>query len=205
LPLFYQKNINTTTSFAVWQIDETVPELLSLLENKEEYAHVYSLGKEHRQKEWLAVRVLLYNILGEHKSVDYAPSGKPFLADNSFFISFSHTKKFAAVCISTEGEIGIDVEYRSDRVNRVVERFLSPTEIEYAGNSNLYFLVAWCAKETAYKKLGEEGLDFAKHFFMEKIEVQQCGRFYLQEFFTSLKNKYLLHYFVEDDFVVVVG
>jgi len=27
----------------------------------------------------------------------------------------------------------------------------------------------------------------------------------LQEFFTSLKNKYLLHYFVEDDFVVVVG
>ena len=74
--------------WGIWKTDESLEELLALLPGPEKYEQqLKRFSSLHRQLEWLSVRVLLYRLLGEEKSIEYAPSGKPRLADSSFFFS----------------------------------------------------------------------------------------------------------------------
>ena len=54
-------------------------------------------------------------------------------------------------------EVGIDIEYHSDRIQKIARRFLRPDET-YTTTSDL--LIAWCAKEAAYKLFSEEHLTY---------------------------------------------
>lgn len=79
--------------WAVWKLEETLEELLSLLPDSRKYRQeVEKFSSAHRRLEWCAVRVLLYTILGVEKEIRYQDSGKPYLADKSFSLSISHTK-----------------------------------------------------------------------------------------------------------------
>ena len=92
MPLFLQ---HTTPSYqwGIWKTDETLDNLLAMLPHREAYLEgMQRFTAEHRRLEWLAVRVLLYTLLGEEKEIAYYPSGKPYLADGSASISISHTK-----------------------------------------------------------------------------------------------------------------
>ena len=93
-------------------MDETEEELLSMLPRREVYARCVSqYAAPHRRLEWLAVRVLLFTLLGEERDIAYRPSGKPYLADGSYALSISHTKGYAAVVLGEpDSEVGIDIE-----------------------------------------------------------------------------------------------
>lgn len=149
----------------------------------------FSLDHGQRRKEWLAGRVLAYEQL--EARIGYAPSGQPRLISSSagdsaktsteasteisagvsaetsakVHISISHTLGWAALMVSTEGRCGVDIERADRSAERIVRRFAVPEEIElatavFAPNPAL---LAWCAKEAAYKALGTEGVDFKKH------------------------------------------
>ena len=76
----------------VWKVEETIGQLRSVFKDFSLYeSDLQKFKAEKRQLEWLAVRVLLKELLGEEKVIDYLPSGKPFLKDRSAFVSFSHT------------------------------------------------------------------------------------------------------------------
>lgn len=96
-------------------------ELFALLPHREKYeADIRVFTAESRKLERLAVRVLLYVMLGEEKEIGYHPNGKPYLADSSFSISISHTKGYVAVLLGRpEKEVGIDIEFYGERVRKV--------------------------------------------------------------------------------------
>lgn len=85
MPVFKQYT-ESSYKWGIWKASESLEELLALLPHKEKYEE--GIGKftaVSRKLEWLAVRVLLYTMLGEEKEIHYYSNGGPYLADGSFF------------------------------------------------------------------------------------------------------------------------
>jgi phosphopantetheinyl transferase len=160
-----------------WRVEETAEELRKMLVASLPYDEELSqLKSEARQLEYLAVRVLLRAVCGEEKHISHYSSGKPFLTDGSFHITISHTRGYVAVGLHATYEVGVDIEYISNRVRKVAGRYMYPDELRHSSDT-AYLLVQWSAKETMYKLLDEQGVDFLEHLHIihiprnrEKIE-----------------------------------
>ena len=87
--------------------------------------------------------------------IGHQPSGKPFL--DGMRISVSHTKGWAALLLSAEREVAVDIEYVSSRVSRVARRFMREDEDGHDLRSQL---ICWSAKETTYKFFSDDQLGF---------------------------------------------
>ena len=83
----------------IWKMEETTEEMWSLLQQKAWYQPEFSrLKAEQRQKEWLATRLLLKEMLGHETIIHHHPNGAPYLSDaEKKLISISHTKDFVAI------------------------------------------------------------------------------------------------------------
>lgn len=113
-------------------------------------------GLNARQNERRTVRLLLAEMLGcDEVELQHLPNGKPVL--EGFHISISHTRGYAAVMLSPTHEVGIDIEYQSDRVKRIASRFLRDDE---QPQQLAELLAYWSAKETLYKLYSEDQLAF---------------------------------------------
>lgn len=109
-----------------------------------------------RLLEKLVTYALLQRMTGHDDWViGHEPSGKPFL--EGMHISVSHTKGWAALLLSAEREVAVDIEYVSARVSRIAQRFMR--EDEYSGNLRAQ-LICWSAKETTYKFFADDHLTF---------------------------------------------
>ncbi len=148
-------------NLGIWAIEETVEQLF------EQYPHLKDLKvyldekykNEGRKNEILAVRALLYEMTHEESSkrISHEPSGKPLL--KGYFISISHTKGYAAVIMSKTRNVAVDIEYVSDRVSKIVDKFIRSDE----DSSTIEVqLKNWCAKETVYKYFSEEDLQYSE-------------------------------------------
>lgn len=108
-----------------------------------------------RDAEKQGEKELLRQMLGNDVSITHNEDGKPFI--KGYNISVSHTKGIVAILLSKHLQVGIDIEYYSDRIKKIAERFLRPDEI-YNETSDL--LTVWCAKEAVYKLYSEQHLTY---------------------------------------------
>lgn len=109
-----------------------------------------------RRKEYIAERFLLREMLdGEQIDIWHNEDGKPIIPGNRN-ISISHTRNYVAMILSEKYEVGIDIEYLSNRVEKISGRFMR--EDEHANDANS-LLIHWCAKETVYKLFSSEHLE----------------------------------------------
>lgn len=149
---------NSTFTLLLWRMTEDESQLLSLYPDLRSLASEYgSYKSSSRRLEYLSVRALLYEYFGGVVSIWHSPEGKPLL-EGGKHISISHTKGYCTVILSDTYNVAIDIEYRSDRVLRVADRFLRADEKLPSIDGEL---IAWCAKETLYKLHSSDCLGFA--------------------------------------------
>jgi 4'-phosphopantetheinyl transferase len=139
--------------------------------------------------------------------IDHLISGKPFVKNKQCEISISHTKKYIAAAIHDDNPIGIDIEYKGERVLRIQERFMSKCEIETARSTNQltecdYSLLCWCAKEAMYKKAGLHGIDFREDLYVHDAENGNVKVLIRKD---DINQDLLFHYENTDEFFIVVG
>lgn len=158
----------TAPDYIVWKITETEEELRASLSHPEYFeAKIRNLKPGSRRlMEILSVRRALKELMyGEEKRIVYDRYGKPSIDEpGAPFISFSHTKQYVAV-ITSDVPVGIDIERRGDRVQRVVPQFLTPDEVTVLSltpDIDLAFHLAWSGKESAFKVLGQSFYDLKK-------------------------------------------
>ncbi|WP_294470335.1 4'-phosphopantetheinyl transferase superfamily protein [uncultured Bacteroides sp.] len=203
--------------WAVWKMEESLEALLLLLPDVQRITRSQEIQRftsERRKMEWLSVRVLLYSMLQEDKEISYSTEGKPYLADNSSFISISHTKGYVAVILGSVAPVGIDIEQYGQRVHRVSDRYIRQDEqVEPSRNLNWNkakgdmgditwsLLLHWSAKEAIYKRMEDADADLRKlrlsHFIPENE-----GTFQVQEFVTESQKVYSVGYCIYPDFVL---
>ena len=191
--------------WGVWKMDESVDTLLDLLPEREYYEReVQRFVASHRRLEWLSVRALLFRLLGEHKEVCYQRSGKPYLADYSYFISISHTKGYVSVILSDKVPVGIDIEQYGQRVHRVAHKYMREDESVrlYKEDATWSLLLHWSAKEVMFKCMDTDGVDFRQHLHIEPFLLQEQGDFTAHEYRTEQKRSFRIHYLLHPEFVM---
>ncbi|WP_418696523.1 4'-phosphopantetheinyl transferase family protein [Bacteroides sp.] len=208
MPLFLQ-HTEPSYRWGIWKTDETLDDLLVMLPHKEVYREgMQRFTSEHRRLEWIAVRVLLYTLLGEEKEIAYFPNGKPYLADASASISISHTKGYVAVLLGTpDKEVGIDIEQYGERVRRVAHKFMREDEEAslFRGTEIWSLLLHWSAKETMFKCMNASDVDFREHMRVLPFSVGESGIFSAEEYRTAEKCKFTIHYYLSSDFVLTLS
>lgn len=191
---------------AIWRIEESSDVLYDLLATHKYDAQLAEKKHEGRRTEWLAVRLLVAQVLGDDKEVAYRSSGCPYLTDGSFYISISHTKDYAALAYHAERKIGVDVEYISSRVERIAHRFTSSGEAAYiepmAENDRVIcHLINWSAKETLYKLVDNPiTADFRAAFFIHPYKWSESGVLHAEVLLPEMR-KMNLHYMLHPDYV----
>lgn len=202
----YKEYTTAKYQWGIWKVTETQKELLSLLpDNGVVYLNELDTFKsESRKIEWLAVRVLLYRLTGKIKAISYLPNGKPYYANGSGYLSISHTKGYVSVIISKTNEVvGVDIERVSERIRKVAHKFVRDDEAlpEESAQKTQALLLIWSAKETMFKCVNEEGVDFREHMHVDLRQINGTG-FLGKETRSSEGRMFLMNYLIDPDFVM---
>ena len=204
--LFLQDKTNDT-QWAVWKVEESLEALLALLPDARRVCceqELLQFASERRKIEWLSVRVLLYFMLKEDKQIGYSSEGKPFLTDDSFFISISHTKGYVAVILNPKTPVGIDIEQYSRRVHKVAHKYMREDEqlVPYGEDDTWSLLLHWSAKEVMFKCMNTPEVDFREHLHIEPFTTEQQGVFLAHEYRTEQQRNFRIHYLIHPEFVM---
>ena len=133
---------------------ETIHHLQGRIERTSAYALLAQALKEFGIEELPALR--------------HTETGKPYLEGHpEIEISISHCRKSAAVALSTQGPVGIDIEYRRNISPALIKRVCNSEEqqaIATDPDPTLAFLRLWTLKEAYAKYIGTGLTDDLQNF-----------------------------------------
>ncbi len=173
MPLFYQHNINDTTKLMVWHITENEEFFLSKVSITNKVMH------PHKRLQHLAGRYLLHLLHPEFPFhlIEIAESKKPLLRNGELHFSISHCGDYAAVIVSKNKQVGIDVELITPKIELVKDKFLTEYELKLSAtipdesNAMTYKVLTlfWSSKEAIYKWYGKGALSFKRNIGMDEL------------------------------------
>lgn len=138
-----------------------------------------------RRMEYVCERALLMEMMnGRVVEITHNRDGKPMLFGCKN-ISISHTKGYVSIILSATKRVGIDIEFVSNRVEKIAKRFMRDDESAHDTRS---LLLHWCAKETIYKLFSSDHLDFMDI----KVNAGECVTV------TNLRDNITLPLYVEN-------
>jgi phosphopantetheinyl transferase len=202
MPLFYQQDINESTKLGVWQITEKESFFSGEVPLQRDITH------PHKRLQHLAGRYLLKHLFDDfpYELIRIADTRKPFLHNEQYHFSISHSGNFAAAIVSRNQRVGIDVENRTPNVMKVLHKFLHEEEKKFVEPAPLAvpFLretLLWCVKETVFKWHGDGGVDFSEHILVRQFNMNASG--VLDCLFRGEFNAALpVHYRIMDDLCI---
>lgn len=177
------ENPGDSVLLGLWKVEEDEEffmERLSLYENENRI--LGSIRHPQRRLEWLSSRLCLKELLKISHKVESLNeiTGKPYLSDNSFHISYSHSNLYSGAIASASTRVSIDLEDLTKKRNpETCYLFMTPSELvqfEQGGNLDTFFLI-WSAKETLYKFHGDKGLVFKEDLIInpEGNKIEKSG------------------------------
>ncbi len=203
----FSKKIKTEAGIlGIWELTETADLLQKDYDfsqnEKEKFA---KLRAEKRKCEFLAIRLLLKQLLSKKIEIEYKKTGKPFLKNHHLNISISHSRNLVAVIISKQ-KVGIDVEITNRDIDRVAQRFLNHEEyvnIQNSGEAQKTKIIYWGAKESIFKCSDYEGVQFYKQILIQPFTIGTEGTFTGKLCFNDETEYYKLWYFPHQNNMVV--
>ncbi len=204
--LLYKTYVDGDCILGCWKIEETTEELEEQLHlSEEEIQRLISFKTCKRKKEWLSVRALLKELCNANARICYL-NNKPFLEDRTREISISHSNELTCMIMSKTKKVGIDIEYISDKIERIQHRFINEKEninIRDQKEQKILLYLHWSAKEAIYKIHGKKKISFKENIFVNPFKLSQEGQFYAHLINGEDDTEYRLTYKVFDDYVVV--
>ena len=205
MPLYLRKDIESGNRIAVWEITESVEELTALAGLcDEDRQKAESFRLETRKKEWLAVRVLVKEMLGESRHILYKKSGAPYFDDPGLNIGITHSNGYAGIAIAPM-PTSLDMEKASPRIERVYQRFVNDAELSFIPEENRisYYNLIWCAKETLFKLLDRRDVVFKDNLNIRPLKMESKGTVTADVSFPGLKCEVVMGYEVMPEFTLV--
>lgn len=203
--LVLKKFVDDDCLMGIWEIKEDYETLYEKVKlTPDEITTLQNFQSSQRRLEWLSVRVLINKILKKDCLIIYNADHKPFLSDNSYNISISHSRNLTSVLVSKHRKVGIDLEYMSHQIHNVSHKFLNENE-KITNNpllERLHLYIHWCAKEALYKICDKQDINFKQNLTIKPFDVNIEG-----EIIGTVDNKYgneqfSLKYFTIDGYVV---
>lgn len=154
MPLVKTSHIGDEAIWGLWEITETIPELLHMLAVRQVNYDIPEGKSLAKIRESIAARVLaqeLASIAGlKGGTIKKDAHNCPFWEYETARLSLSHTAGFAAAIIHSNASCGIDIEWPHERIRKIANRVFSTEEIRQAADLEQLTTI-WCAKEALYK------------------------------------------------------
>lgn len=170
---FISLNHNVPDGFiGMWRVEENEHFFRSRLSIFDNEASILSrISHPTKRLEWLSSRLCLKEILNiQHKveSLNHN-TGKPYLSDHSYHISYSHSNNYSGAIASKSQNVSLDLEDITKKRN-LKARFLFMNDNELDAfdqlrDNNVFFLI-WSAKETLYKSYAKKGIAFKDNLYI---------------------------------------
>lgn len=154
----------------VWKIAEEESFFLEKAVVQREITH------PHKRKQHLAGRYLLRELCPDFPldGIQISPTQKPFLWENPYHFSISHSGDYAAAIVSGDQRVGIDVELYSEKVLKVLHKFLTPDEMNLLNGLKVVDhrmeTLCWSVKESVFKWFGMGEVDFREDIRIQRID-----------------------------------
>ena len=199
MPFLKEFIINDKTKIKLWKV--IIGELNTEELNSDE-KNLLKLKKNNILREqFLATRKVLALENSDYK-ITYNNNGKPSL-NSKYNISISHSHEIAAVAISDNSKIGLDVQLNENKIFNIQNKFLSKYEKSNIGDDPTVDILTmvWTSKESIYKAVGLKGISFSKNIKIDKvIEKDKIGiGYYING---TEKVKFDLKFFYVDEYTI---
>jgi 4'-phosphopantetheinyl transferase len=173
------KTISPASKLGLWRMTEPWEVLLEELDLPGvETEALEGISKTKRKQEWLACRVLLKEMLGQHIPIGYDADRKPHLAGSGTEISMSHSGEYVCVYLREGAPVGVDIQQMKPSISRGAFYFLNEMELQWADlGNNAQMHLMWSAKESIFKYAGDASIDLKKHIAINPFSGNQNGRF----------------------------
>ncbi len=204
--LLIKQYINDDCLLGIWEVKEDYDHLFSRLSLlPEDLKILNSFQNRYRSIQWLSVRVLLNEITGKNLSVIYNGNRKPFIRNNAYNLSISHSKDLTSVLLSEKRKVGIDIEYMSHRISKIASRFINENEVisKEISRQKYHLYIHWCAKEALFKMCDRKDINFKKNLTIEPFEPREKGFINGCVNIDFLNERFQLYYFTIDNYVIV--
>ena len=199
MPFLKEFIINDKTKIKLWKV--MMGELNTKELNSDE-KNLLKLKKNNILREqFLATRKVLALENSDYK-ITYNKNGKPSL-NSKYNISRSHSHEIAAVAISDNSKIGLDVQLKESKIFNIQNKFLNKYEKSNIGDDPTVDILTmvWTSKESIYKAVGLKGISFSKNIKIDKvIEKDKIGiGYYING---TEKVKFDLKFFYVDEYTI---
>jgi 4'-phosphopantetheinyl transferase len=204
--MIVHRNCAEGCKLGIWQICENFDDLISRVTlNNEDLTTLENFKNYNRKLEWLSVRTLANEMAGRNVRIIYNAERKPFLEDNSFNISISHSNEFTSIMLSKERRVGIDLEYMSHRIEGIADRFMNRLENVTAEPSMIQYhlYIYWCAKEALYKICDKREIHFKKDIIIDNFDPEEKGELTGTVKTGIGKERFNLSYFRINNYTIV--
>ncbi len=181
----------------LWEIKEDVDSLLEECSEIDFGEGFQKLKNSKRQKEWLAVRLILKHIGCQDISVNYNQNNQPTIKHSKYqHVSISHSNKLAGVLLHKNHAVGLDIESTDRDFRKVAHKFMNDEELELASKYENGLALFWCVKEAVYKAAGIPGVHFSTQIQIKKVDQSNV----FADFYSEEKEKeYKIIFFNYDD------
>ena len=199
MPFLKEFIINDKTKIKLWKV--MIGELNTKELNSDEKNLLKLKKNDILREQFLATRKVLALENTEYK-ITYNNNGKPSL-NSKYNISISHSHEIAALVISDNSKIGLDVQLNENKIFNIQDKFLNPSEkLNIGENPSLKILtMIWTSKESIYKAVGLKGISFSDNIKIEKVvEEDKTGIGYYTN--GSEKVKFDLKFFYIDEYTI---
>ena len=201
MPIFFQHQINDTTRLGIWKIEETEDFFKSNVPQHRAVTH------PHKRLQHLAGRFLLQYLFPSfpYELIKIADTRKPFLPDEQYHFSISHCGDYAAAIVSKDKRVGIDIEVPTEKISRIMYKFLSAKEhelfqlIQPDKDRIPFATLLWSVKESIFKWYGDGGVDFRREIQLRK---QHEGNETFDSLFSKNNIELNIHYRQFDQLVL---
>ena len=202
MPVVYIKEIAPDVKLGLWKMDDDILQILSESSDMRKLfdTEISQYRSDSRRNEKLAVYSLLWKMTNSKIRIFHNDNGKPIV--DGYNISISHTRGFASVILSKSKNVAVDIEYYSDRVGRIADKFIRKDEIAKDIDSQL---INWSAKETVYKYFSEQDLQYFDMKLMPNAEIENTKQVQnlktndYQYVYYELNKEYVLTYTYDRD------
>ena len=199
MPFLKEFIINDKTKIKLWKV--MIGELNTKELNSDE-KNLLKLKKNNILREqFLATRKVLALENSDYK-ITYNNNGKPSL-NSKYNISISHSHEIAAVAISDNSKIGLDVQLKENKIFNIQNKFLNKYEKSNIGDDPTVDILTmvWTSKESIYKAVGLKGISFSENIKIDKvIEKDKTGiGYYING---TEKVKFDLKFFYVDEYTI---
>ena len=168
MPFLKEFIINEKTKIKLWKV--IIGELNTKELNSGE-KNLIKLKKSNLLREqFLATRKVLALENSNYK-ITYDINGKPSL-NSKYNISISHSHEIAAIAISNNSKIGLDVQLNENKIFNIQNKFLNKSEKLNIGDDPTIDILTmvWTSKESIYKAIGLKGVSFSENIMIDQIK-----------------------------------